>query len=224
MFDLRSNAQTVVTGAPLVATVSPGRRVTSVGLRGLWGRSVTIKMHIGTTEVYSRTIKLLKRNTTTWRQYYYGAFKVRQAIVVYDLPLSSVATITISIEPYNNVARCSGVVIGTDEDLGTILDEPTSEVSNFSKIERDDFGNVSLLVKRRNVPALSYRLMAPVSRLDRLRDLRDELDAVPALWSGKDDKVESSFFDTLLLLALVKKFTITLKPTYVLVELQLEEL
>lgn len=224
MFDLRSSTQTVVAGGAIECVLTTGVRNTSAGLRGLYGRSVTITMHVGATKIYERTISLLRRTTTSWRQYYFGEFKVRSAVVVYDLPMTSLATITIHIEPYNGEARCGGVIIGTDQDVGTILDEPTSEVSNFSKIERDDFGNVSLLVKRRNVPALSYRLMAPVAWLDRLRDLRDQLDAAPALWSGKDGSVESTFFDTLLLLALVKKFTITLKPTYVLVELQLEEL
>lgn len=224
MLDIKSSAQTVITGGPLTLVIAPGRRITSVGLRGLSGASVTIQQHVGATETYTRTWNLLLRNTTTWRQYYYGSFKMRPAVVTFDIPMDSAATITITIQPYAGEARCGGVWIGTDEDVGIIIDEPTSDVLNFSKVDRDEFGTATL-VRRRNVPVLSYRVLAEATQLDRLRALRDAIDAVPALWSGADDRADSKFFNALLLGGIAKKFSISIhSPIHLLVELQLEEI
>lgn len=224
MFDIKSSLQTIVTGGPLTVTLAPGKRITSVGLRGLYGASVKIEQHVGATQTYEKTWPLLLRNTTTWRQYYYGEFRMRQAVVTFDVPMDSTATITITIQPYAGEARCAGVWIGTDEDVGIIIDEPTSEVLNFSKSDRDEFGTATL-TRRRNVPVLNYRVLAEASQLDRLRALRDSVDGVVALWSGADDRADSKFFNTLLLGGFAKKFSITLhSPTHLLVELQLEEI
>lgn len=224
MFDVTSSAQTAVTGGPLTVTLAPGKRITSVGLRGLYGSAVTLTQHVGGTQTYSKTWNLLLRNTTTWRQYFFGDFLMRPAVVTFDLPMDTSATITITVQPYAGEARCGGVWIGTDEDVGMIIDQPASEVLNFSKIERDEFGTATL-VRRRNVPVLNYRVRADATQLDRLRELRDRIDAVPALWSGADDRADSTFFNALLLGGVAKKFSISLNsPTHLLVELQLEEI
>lgn len=224
MFDIKSSAPTIVTGGPLTVVLTPGKRIPSIGLRGLYGASVTVEQHVGATLTYTKTWNLLVRNTTTWRQYYYSPFVVRPAVVAFDLPMITTATITITIQPYAGEARCAGVWIGTDEDVGIIIDEPSSEVLNFSKVDRDEFGTATLQ-RRRNVPVLNYRVLAEASQLDRLRALRDNIDAVVALWSGVDDRADSTFFNALLLGGIAKKFSINLhSPTHLLIELQLEEI
>lgn len=224
MFDLERSSQTVSTGAPLVVQITPGRRITAVGLVGLAGATVRIEQVAGSTTLYDRTFNLLLRNSTTYSQYFFGSFRVQASLARFDLPLASGATITITITPTAGEARCGGVVIGMAEDLGTIIDPPVSDVQNFSKVTRDDFG-VATLVKRRNVPLLQHRVRAEVGRLDRLRALREDLDAVPALWSGVDDRDASPFFDTLLLVGLAKKWSISLSgPLAVVSDLQLEEI
>lgn len=224
MFDLERSSQTVSAGAPIVVQLTPGRRINAIGLVGLSGASVRIQEVAGAVTVYDKTINLLLRNSTTYSQYFFGSFRVQSAIVRFDLPMASGATITITIAPTAGEARCGGVVIGMAEDLGTIIDSPVSDVQNFSKVTRDDFG-VATLVKRRNVPLLQHRVRANAGRLDRLRALRDDLDAVPALWSGADDREASPFFDTLLLVGLAKKWSIALQgPLAVVSDLQLEEI
>lgn len=223
MIDRERSSQTTSSSA-IVLTLAPGQRITSLGLTGLYGSAVTVEMHHGATLIYTRTLTLLRRSTTTWRQYYYGAFRVRSAVALYDLPLDSAATITITITPYSGSAKCGSVVIGTDEYLGFVIDEPVSDRNNFSKVDRDAFAGISSLSKRPGVPVLNYRLRAPLAMLDRLVELRDELDAVPALYSGIDDQTESPFFQTMLVLGFAKKFSISMRATHVQVELNLEEL
>lgn len=223
MFDLARSSQTELAGGSIVVQITPGRRINAIGLVGLFGASVRLQMHVGATSIYDRTVNLLLRNTTTWSQYCYGAFKVLKSLVRFDLPMSAGAVLTITVAPTNGMARCGGVVLGMAEDLGTIVDEPVSDQLNFSKVTRDDFA-VATFVKRPGVPQVQHRVRAPVARLDRLRELRDDLDATPALYSGADDKESSPFFDTLLVLGFARKWSIGMKAAAVVSDLQLEEI
>lgn len=224
MFDLRNSAQTEMSGAALVVEIAPGRRVNSIGLRNLFGASAQVEVIVGGSTIHDETINLLLRNTTTWMQYYYGAFRVRKALVRFNLPMSTAATIRVTIEPTAGYARCGEIVLGMAEDLGTIVDEPTSDQLSLSKVTRDEIEGTATFVKRRNVPQTGHRVRAPAARLARLRELRDDLDAAPALFSGVDANEESHFFDTLLVLGFARKWSISMKAQAVFSDIQLEEL
>lgn len=224
MFDLFSSTQTEMVGAPLVVEVAPGKRASSIGLVGLYGASVLIESLVSGSPIHSETINLLLRNTVTWRQYFYSAFRVREGLVRFNLPLSSVATIRVTIQPTAGYARCRAIVVGMDEDLGTIIDEPTSDQLSLSKVTRDEIEGTTTFTKRRTVPDNRYRVRAPAARLNRLRELRSDLDAAPALFSGVDDNEKSDFFDTLLVLGFPRKWSIAMKGGRVMSDIQLEEL
>lgn len=224
MFDLEHSAQTEMVGAPLVVEIAPGRRVSSIGLRRLHGASALIEVIVGGSPIHDETINLLLRNTTTWMQYYYGEFRVRRSLVRFNLPLSTAATIRVTIQPTGGFARLGEIVLGMAEDLGTIIDEPTSDQLSLSKVTRDEIDGTTAFTKRRSVPQTAHRVRAPAGRLNRLRELRDDLDARPALFSGVDANEESSFFDTLLVLGFARKWSISMRAQAVISELQLEEL
>lgn len=224
MFDLFSSAQTEIVGAPLVVTIAPGRRVNAIGLRNLHGASVLIEALMGGVVIHEETVNLLLRNTTTWLQYCYGTFRVRRALVRFNLPMAAGGTIRVTIQPTGGFARCGAIVVGMAEDLGTIVDEPTSDQLSLSKVTRDEIDGAVTLVKRRNVPQTSHTVRAPAARLNRLFELRDELDATPALFSGADANEESNFFDTLLVLGFARKWSISMKADRVISQIQLEEL
>lgn len=223
MFDIKNKVQTVAAGAALVVEIQPGRRINAICLRGLNGASVRIEMQVGASSIYDKTFNLLLRNTTTWSQYMYGSFRVRDAMVRFDLPMATAAVIKITVAPTAGEARCAAVVLGMQEDLGTIVDEPVSDRLGFSKIERDQFANATFN-KRPGVPQNNHTVRAPASRLNRLRELRDDLDATLAVYSGADDNVESHFFDTLLILGFPRKWSIRMRAGAVHSELQIEDL
>lgn len=224
MFDLFSTAQTEMVGAALVLTVAPGKRVNSICLRRIYGASAQVEVLVGGSPTYNQTTNLLLRNTTTWLQYYYGEFRVRQSLVRFDLPMSAGATIRITIQPTAGYARCGEIVLGMAEDLGTIIDEPVSDQLSLSKVTRDEIDGTTTFVKRRRVPQTSHRVRAPAARLNRLRELRDDLDATPAVFSGANDNEQSNFFDTLLVLGFARKWSISMRDDRVLSDIQLEEL
>lgn len=224
MFDIRNSAQTIAAGAALVVEIEPGRRINGIGLRNLYGSSVRIQMSVAGVPIHDDTINLLLRNTTTWTQYFYGQFRVLKALARFNLPMSTGARLKITIQPTAGFAKCGAIVVGMAEDLGTIIDEPSSGQLSLSKINRDEIDGTTSFVKRRTVSDNSHRVRAAAARLDRLRELREELDATPAFFSGVDDNEDSHFFETLLVLGFPRKWQISLRAQSVISDIQLEEI
>ena len=117
----------------------------------------------------------------------------------------------------------SAAVIGTNVYVGQVLSQARSDALNFSTITRDAFGNATL-VPRRSVPKTDQTLVSEPSRVDKLREVRSTLNAVPAVWSGMDDKATNPHFEALLVLGIYKEFSISLEPLLTNITLSLEEI
>jgi hypothetical protein len=223
MFDTLRNSATSST-SNIVVTVTPGQRVDSIALMGLVGSAVTITMTVGASTVYTSTVSLLRRTTSTWSDYFFGSFAWGGSLVRFDLPPYSGAAITVTINPVDGSAACGAMVTGRAVYMGTVEHQASSEAQNYSTVTRDAFGNATL-VPRRTVPASRQTLVAPVGLVDKLRELRALGNATPMVWSGLDDKDQHYFFESLLMLGVYKEFTITDDNTvFAKVQLSLEEI
>ena len=221
MFDLLRNSATTATSTMSVV-LTPGQRIDSIGLVGLQASSVTVTVKVGATVYYTRTITAIQRNTVSWYTYLTGAFRYLPSFVLYDLPPITGCTITLDFT--GSAIQCGGVVMGRAVDMGKVVGEPVSGATNYSRVERDTFGNITL-VQRRSVPKTSQKLLVPKDQVDALRALRSDLNAVPALWSGLDDKASDGYFESLLVFGIYKTFDIPLTHTYnATVNLELEEM
>lgn len=221
MFDLLRNSATSATSSMSVV-LTPGQRVDSIALVGLQASSVTITVKVGATVYYTRTVPTINRTTTSWYTYFFGAFRYLPSFALFDLPPITGATITLDFT--GSAILCGGVVLGRSVYLGGIVGEPVSGATNYSRIERDAFGNVTL-VQRRSVPKTTQKLLVQKDQVDALRALRSDLNAVPALWSGLDDKSSDGYFESLLVFGVYKVFDIPLTHTYnATVNLELEEM
>jgi hypothetical protein len=221
MFDtLRNSASTAATSLTVVLT--PGRRIDSIALMGLVGESVTISMTSGGSPVYSATENLILRNTTSWSQYFFGAFRYAGSIVKFDLPPYTNGIITVTVSRASGNVALGALVIGQAVFLGKVLDQPKNDALNFSSYTRA-FDGTSVLVQRRSVPTGSMQILAAPTDVDKLRDVRSDLNAVPAVWSGLDDKIRNPNFEALLFLGIYKEFSIALSATVANVTLSLEE-
>ena len=221
MFDLLRNTGTT-TASPLTVSITPGQRVDSIGVVGMVADTVTVTVTVAGATVYTASANLLNRPTSGWYDYFYGAFRYRQEFARFDLPPYTNAVITITLTKANGNVTCGGVVLGSSVYLGRTLHEAESDALNFSKIERDDFGTATL-VPRRSVPRTVQTLRCKKTDVDRILQLRDDLNATPALWSGLDDQ-DSGYFSALLIVGVYKRFTISMdQPEDALISLELEE-
>lgn len=221
MFDTDRSAGTVQADT-IVVSITPGQRITSLALTGLIGSSVTVEMTVSAVSVFSRTISITGRETRTWTDYFFGDFSQVESVLVIDLPpyANGVLTVTISGE---TVVQCGSLVIGMSTNIGKVIYGARNDGLNFSRIERDDFGN-SVLVPRRTVPKTNQTLIFDKNQTNILIGIRKALNAKPAVWSGVDDE-NSDYFEALLILGIYKQFEIELThPSHGLLNLELEEL
>jgi hypothetical protein len=223
MFDtLRNSATTAATSMTIVIT--PGQRIDSIALMGVVGETVTISMTSGGPVVYTATDNLALRNTLSWTNYFFGAFKFAGSAVHFDLPQYTNGVITITISRASGTVACGALVLGQSVYMGKVLSQAKSEALNFSTVTRDAFGN-AILVPRRTVPATTSTLHITNDMVDALRDLRALGNATPLVWSGMDDKVSNPCFDSLLVLGIYKEFSISMENTgFGSVQLSLEEI
>jgi hypothetical protein len=222
MFDLLRNTQTVA-ASPLTITLVPLVRVNAMALIGLDADTATITMTVGGNVVYTITKNLVQRQTSSWSTYFFGAFLTKSAIALFDLPMFSNATITIMLTSSTGTVKCGSCAIGRATYIGAVEYNAESDALNFSLVERDQFGN-STLVPRRSIPKTTQSLWLDKNLVNSVRLLRESLNAVPAIYSGLDDDSDG-YFDALLICGIYKQFTINLGyPTEAKIALQLEEI
>lgn len=224
MFDTMRSSPTI-SASTIELTFTPGKRVDSLALLGLKSSKLTIEMKVGGDTVYGPVEKGMSvRLTTTWRQYFFGEFKLIPSFVVLDLPMYAGAVIYVTIENDSGSVEVSAAVIGAKTYLGQTQYDTVSDSLNFSRIDRDEFGN-SLLKQRRTIPKVNANLMSGKSLTPILANVREQLNAQPALWSSLDDNYTDDYFNTLLIYGIYRRFEIDIgSPTFTRVNLELEEM
>lgn len=223
MFDLLRNSATVV-ASPLTVVITPAKRINSIAVMGCVADSITVTMTVASTPVYTFTQSMTLRRTLTATQYCFGLFGYKPSTVRFDLPLYTGAVITVTLTRASGNVSCGALVLGTSVYLGLAEYDAVSDALNFSTVTRDAFGNTTL-VPRRTVPKTNQTLFAAKESVNQIIDTRTALNAVPAVWSGLDDKTTDGYFEALLILGIYKNFGINLKyPDYAQVTLELEEI
>ena len=221
MFDLLRNTGTV-SASPFTVVITPGQRVDSLGLVGLVADSATVQMHNEGELVYSQTINLSTRTTASWSDYFHGLFSYRSAVALFDVPPFVAGVITVTLTRVSGDVTVGGLIIGASAYVGDTQYGAESDALNFSVVERDAFGN-SQLIPRRTVPKTNQSLFCTKVRVSKVIKVREDLNAVPALWSGLDDATDG-YFEPLLILGYYRRFTINLAhPDVAEINLELEE-
>ena len=222
--NLRS--QKTVNQGTIYTTVTLTKRADTLALMGLEAQNVKVWMTVAGDTVWGPFDRNMSgRNTTTWSEYFFGEFQYVPTLLFQDLPpyASAVIHVEITNDPALNAA-CSELIVGKKTYIGAAQYNAVSDSLNFSKIERDDFGN-SLLRQRRTVPKARVTTFANKGITNKLREVRTELNAKPALWSALDDNYTDSFFEALFIYGIYKQFEIDIShPTMSTVNLELEEM
>lgn len=222
MFDLDRNSGTVQ-ASPLSVVITPGRRINAVGLVGLVAEVVAVSVTSGGVPVYFASDDLRTRSVSGWKDYFFEPFSYKTSTLFLDIPPYVNAVITILLTRAAGDVTCGGVVIGNDVYIGTTIHSAERSALNFSTISRDEFGDTEL-IPRRSVPKTTQNVIADKDRVPRLLRLVEELNAVPALWTGIDDTA-SGYFEPLLILGVYKRFDINMdQPENATVTLELEEI
>jgi hypothetical protein len=177
-----------------------------------------------TVNVYTNYFNLNLRFTDSWYTYFYGTFREKTALILFDLP-SEYTDLIITIVFHGHQAfEIGACVVGTYADIGSVQNGASVDVLNFSSVDRDTYGNVQL-ISRRNVPKTIQKVYFNKNKLGTIISLKNDLDATPAVWSGLDDQIDDPYFDALLILGFYRRFDLDIdNPVGVFGSLELEEI
>lgn len=222
MFDTLRNTQSIK-ASPVTVVLTPAVRIDSIGILSVDADEVDISITVGSETVYSATRNLNTREVFDWYDYFFSEFSKTPNVVFFDIPPYSNAVITITFTSVSTI-KVGAIVIGNQTDLGKAIHGVSSDELNFSRIDREVTGE-SVLLRRRSVPKINIQSLADPSKLNKIRDTRKNLNAVPAVWSGLDDKINNPYFETVLLLGVYKKFEINMNNSKMVdINLEIEEI
>lgn len=222
MFDTLRNTQSIK-DSPVTVVLTPSVRIDSIGLLSVDAENVDITVSVGSETVYSVNRNMNARDVFNWYDYFFSEFKKTPNLVFFDIPPYSTAVITITFTSVSPV-KVGAIVLGNKTELGRAIHGVSSEELNFSRIDREVTGE-SLLIQRRSVPKINIQAVTDPDKINKIREARKNLNAVPAVWSGLDDKINNPYFETVLLLGVYKKFEINMNNANMVdINLEIEEI
>ena len=207
MLDLYRSSKTWA-ASPLTVVLTPGQRIDSLFLGGLVADEVEITMTVDAVTVYSATRSLYVRQTLSWSDYFFKPIERRASALFQDLPPYTGAVVTVEITRAAGLVGCSSLVIGQGVYLGRTQMGAEARAKNYSRIDRDQFGNAQL-VPRRMVPTANLTILFEKPRAKLLMELRDRTNAVPVVWSGLDDDT-NDYFEPVLIAGIHTTFDLNL--------------
>lgn len=220
MVDLLTNEATVL-ASPLTFTLLPGRRINSLGLSGLVGAQVEVWQFRGTTITFHEAINLNSRVVTDWTSFFFEPFSNKKAISRFNIPPFTDAELLISITGPSTV-ECGAVVIGTNVEVGVCERQARVSGINFSNVARDFAGGINTMTQRRSVPKISMHILMEKERVNRVLPLKDDLNAVPAFWTGIDDDAHG-YYEALQAVSFYRTFDLDLSDNeFAFLDLELE--
>lgn len=210
MFDLLRNTATKSSTGEISVVLKPDQRIDAVALVGLVNVShITIIATYGTIGMHTVIDEDLADGTTS----------------ILELDVPPFYNVTLSISLYGTgTIECGGCIIGIYKDLGNTQSDVSVDSTNFSTVDRDTYGAASM-VQRRSIPRISLTTFIRPEAVNLVSEIRDRLNATPALWSGMNTDNTHNYYESLLIVGFYKTFRFSLdNPIGVFVDLELEEI
>lgn len=214
------------TSVPLEFTIvlTPGKRIDTIAMAGIVANEydVSVSSVDGGGVVYTASGSLTYRRTRTWYEYFFGEFRTRPSVALFDVPPYSDNVVTVTLTADSGNAQLSYLILGNFVDLGETQYNAVSDVLNFSSVERDEDGN-AILTKRRNIPKSRQTVWSNKTDVDRIIEARANLNATPAIWYGIDDP-NDGYFEAVSIMGFYRDFQINVTyPDHAILSIELEE-
>lgn len=185
MFDDRVESQTVRSGSVDV-TIRPGQVVNALALLNVTGRSATVTLiDPGEGEIYRREESLVESGVSNWYDWYFAPFSRRSDVALLDLPAYGTADLRISVDNASDTAEVGHVVLGSVSDIGVAGYGSSVGIIDFSRKERDDFGN-AVVVQRSFSKRAEFDVWLDTARVGAVQKLLASLRAQPVVWIGEE--------------------------------------
>lgn len=156
-----------------------------VVLFGLVGKEVAVKVFSpqGTELVdQSKTVELIDSSgVSSWHDYFFSPISALDEAMFEDVAGYPGNTIEITVSSPNGTARLGQAVVGRGRDLGVVCEGSTVGIQDYSRKERDDWGNPKVIERPFSLSA-EYDLAIPSSQVRDIRKMLASLRATPAVY------------------------------------------
>lgn len=167
--------------------------VSVVGLLNVSATSVRVQMIDSLDgEVYDKTRLMGDPSCADLWEWLFKPFGVRTDMSFNDLPPYRNATIRITITAApGETAKIGHIVMGMPFYIGLPRSGVNLGIADYSKVQRDEFGNLSL-IRRSYSSYADFQLIIETSRIDEVRRTLANLRSRLTYWHGVDE-LESTF-------------------------------
>tara|TARA_R110000822_G_scaffold163164_1_gene303473 strand:- start:2240 stop:3142 length:903 start_codon:yes stop_codon:yes gene_type:complete len=161
--------------------------ISSLAFFGLSADSVQIQVSYASTEVYNKTFQLLDTSPVVdWYTYFFLRITKLQELLVVDLPSYTDATVTITITDTGEVVKVGQVVLGSLVTLGRTGYGSSIGIEDYSRKERDTFGN-PIILERAFAQKANYEVSILTADARRVQRFLSDYRAKPIVWIGNQD-------------------------------------
>lgn len=145
--------------------------------------------------VYDRTIPVVDIGVEDWWEFFFLDYDVNDLAYFNDLPAIAGANIRIIITGAGGEqeAEVGRVIMGLESEVGVTVEGVQSRLMDFSKKERDAFGNLTL-VPRRTIRLVDYDFRVEPALVNSVQRRFGELAARPTLYIGEPTMPETFVF------------------------------
>lgn len=146
--------------------------------------SINVQVHTSDDElVYDRDVSMVdNRFVPDWYAYYFSPVIRRTEFLLTDLPSYLNAKISTTITGVGEVA-VGALVYGSQHELGVALYGSSWQAMDFSRKERDEFGNFTI-VRRRTADIFDYDVSVDKPKFPYVKDILKRVSTVPCVWIG----------------------------------------
>ena len=191
MFDTSMSSKTTNTDSIDVSIAVAGR-ANSIAILGVSAASITITMTDSVEGVvYSRTVNMTSDSgIVDWYAYYFEDIIRRTDVVFTDLPPYANSVINVVITGTGSTVECGALIIGQQKILGTALLGTSAGITDYSRKERNDYGDYVIVQRAFNKRA-SFSFIAPNTTIGSVQATLAEYRAIPIVYIG-DEQYEST--------------------------------
>lgn len=175
-------------------TIAPGRAVDSLAFFGMDAASLYVRVvdpYQGI--VYESSVSPVSTDgINNWYDYFFTPVEVNEDFVLLGIPAGSYGSIEISISKPGGLAQIGALILGKAAVLGQALYGSSVGITDYSRKDRDDFGNV-IIVERGYSKRADFDVMVQTSMVSQVQRLLSKYRAKPLVWIG-----EASYESTIL--------------------------
>jgi hypothetical protein len=127
---------------------------------------------------------------SNWFQYFFALYAKRTSALFDDLPAYIGAEIRVIVDADGGDTALGEMIFGSVQQLGVTLTNFGHGIEDFSRKERDDFGNF-VVVERRFARLANYDVFLPNIQVNSTFETLAKVRATPAVYIGGDDYPET---------------------------------